>query len=140
MPFPLAHPAAVLPFRRWCPKHLDFLALVIGSLIPDLASSVDDLEYFSHTLLGSFVLCLPIGLLTVWIFRQIRDPLIATLPNPHRELALSFLPWRSAPLFQIALSLLLGGWLHDLWDLFTHDHSWLVRRGLLSSVSVAAAL
>jgi hypothetical protein len=137
MPFPLAHPAAVLPFRRWCPKYLDFLGLVIGSLIPDLASSVDDLEYFSHTLLGSFVLCLPIGLLTVWIFRQIRDPFIATLPNPHRDLALSFLPWRSAPLIQIALSLLLGIWLHDLWDLFTHDHSWLVRRGLLSSFSVA---
>src|SRR6516162_2952568 len=136
MPFPLAHPAAVLPLRRWCPKYLDFVALVIGSLIPDLASSVDDLEYFSHTLLGSFVLCLPFGLLTLWIFRKIRDPLVSTLPSLHRDVALSFRPWRTAPLVQIALSLLVGVWLHDLWDMFTHDHSWLVRRGLLSSLSV----
>jgi hypothetical protein len=137
MPFPLAHPAAVLPFRRWCPRYLDFVALVIGSLVPDLASSINDLEYFSHTLLGSFVLCLPLGLLTVWLFRQVRDPLIATLPNPHREVALSFRPWRVVPLVQVVFSLLLGIWLHIFWDLFTHDHSWIVRRGLLSSFVVA---
>jgi len=116
---------------------LDFLALVVGSLVPDLASSINDLEYFSHSLLGSFVFCLPIGLLTVWIFRQIRDPLLATLPNPHRDVALSFRPWRPIPLVQVLFSLLLGIWLHIFWDLFTHDHSWLVRRGLLSSFSVA---
>ena len=36
MPFPLAHPAAVLPFRRYCSRWLNFPALVIGSLVPDL--------------------------------------------------------------------------------------------------------
>jgi len=32
MPFPLAHPAAVLPLKRFCPQRLSFSALVIGAL------------------------------------------------------------------------------------------------------------
>ncbi len=137
MPVPLAHPAAVLLCRRWYPRYLDLAALVVGSLVPDLACSVADLEYFSHTLLGSFVFCLPAGLLTVWILQQIRDPLIATLPKPHRDVFLSFRPWRSVPRMHTLFSLFLGTWSHDVWDLFTHDHSWLVRGGLLSPYSIS---
>jgi len=136
MPFPLAHPAATLPFRRWCPRYFDFSALVVGSLVPDLASSIDHLEYFSHTILGSFVFCLPLGLLTLWILRQVRAPLIATLPNPHRAVLLSFRAVAPNSLIQIMASLLLGSWLHIAWDLFTHDHSWLVRYSVLSSVTI----
>jgi hypothetical protein len=36
MPFPLAHPAAVLPLRRYCPKYLSFPVLIVGSLVPDV--------------------------------------------------------------------------------------------------------
>jgi hypothetical protein len=35
MPFPLAHPVAVLPFRRYCPRFFSLPALVAGSLVPD---------------------------------------------------------------------------------------------------------
>ncbi len=135
MPIPIAHPAAAVPFRRWCPRYLDFVALVVGTLVPDLATSLtDSLESFAHTILGSFVFCLPLGLLTVWIYRQVRVPLLATLPNPHRDVLFSCGDTAPKSLFQVIASLLLGSWLHIAWDLFTHDHSWLVHHTVLSSV------
>ena len=138
MPFPLAHPAATLPFRRWCPQYLNFSALVVGSLVPDLATSLSDsLEYFSHTILGSFIFCLPIGLLTFWIFRQVFTPVIATLPNPHRDVLRSICIVEPNSFIQIVVSLLIGIWLHIVWDSFTHDHSWLVRHSVLSSTMIA---
>ena len=36
MPATFAHPSAILPLRRLCPTYLDFSALVIGSLAPDV--------------------------------------------------------------------------------------------------------
>jgi len=44
MPLPLAHPAAVLPLRRFCPQYFDCPALVLGSILPDFAYAIDDLN------------------------------------------------------------------------------------------------
>ena len=67
MPFPTAHPAAVLPLRRYCPRLFNFPALIIGSLVPDLgyplARFYRQFGDTSHTFYGSFVFCLPAGLL-----------------------------------------------------------------------------
>lgn len=136
MPFPLAHPAATLPLRRWCPKYLDFPSLIIGSLTPDLATSIDDWEYFSHTILGSLVFCLPVGLLTVWIFHKVRFPIVTTLPNPHRNALLPLCTVTVGSRLKVIISLLVGSWLHITWDLFTHDHSWLVQKIPLLSFSL----
>ena len=136
MPFPLAHPAATLLLRRWCPKYLDFPSLIIGSLTPDLAASIDDWEYFSHTILGSLLFCLPVGLLTLWIFHKVRTPIVTSLPNPHRK---ALLPLCTAPISSplvVLTSLLFGSWLHITWDLFTHDNSWLVQKLPLMSLSL----
>jgi len=57
MPFPVAHPAAVLPLRRYCPRYLSFPALVVGSLSPDLGYLFGHLhaDWFSHRFwAGSF--------------------------------------------------------------------------------------
>ena len=72
MPFPLAHPAAVLPLRRFCPGRLSFLALVIGSVVPDVAYCFGplDVDVFAHTLPGSLVFCLPMGWLLGMIWGQ----------------------------------------------------------------------
>ena len=134
MPFPLAHPAAALPLRRWCPKYLDFPSLIIGSLTPDLAASIDDWEYFSHTILGSLVFCLPVGLLTLWIFHKVRTPVVTTLPNPHRNALLPLCTVTVSSRLAVIISLLVGSWLHIIWDLFTHDHSWLVQKLLSFSI------
>ena len=89
MPFPLAHPAAVLPLRRFCPRYLSFPALVAGSLSPDFGYVFGSLhvDEFSHRLwAGSFGFCLPVGLLSVWVFYLVRAPLVGVLPGRYRQL------------------------------------------------------
>jgi len=148
MPFPLAHPAAALPFRRYCPRHLSFVALLIGSILPDAAYSIDDInkfsdtfsfifgdavknwewvtntwdwDDFSHTVPGSIVFCLPVGLALLTIFFYFRSTLIAILPNPHRQVLRAVCENSRKPTFTSAsASLLLGSWLHMLWDCFTN--------------------
>jgi hypothetical protein len=56
MPFTLAHAAAVLPFRPYCPRVLSFPALVVGSVAPDAGywSGPLDLKRISHSFAGGF--------------------------------------------------------------------------------------
>lgn len=151
MPLPIAHPAAVLPLRRFCPRHLSFSALIVGSIAPDLGYAVDDLNSFTnsmmfvfgrvaadfesvkanwewddvtHDFLGSILLCLPVGLLVLGLFNALRSSLIETLPNPHRE-ALRPLCGRKHTVLATAMSLFTGIWLHVIWDSFTNSGRWL---------------
>lgn len=132
MPLPLAHPAAVLPLRRWCPKYLNFASLIIGSLTPDMANCLG-WDYFAHSFLGSIVFCWPFGLISLWAFYRVRTPLAKILPNPHREALLPLCAEPFGSFFICTMSLLLGIWIHIGWDLFTHDYSWLAQNlGYLS--------
>jgi|GEM_PF-763210 len=150
MPFPLAHPAAVLPLRRYCLTHLSFAALVTGSVVPDIAYFADDYSQFdrvlvflfgtsadkipgvdstwawsefSHSLVGSLAFCLPIGLAVQGAFYPLRAPLVSTFPAPHRTALLPLCRSRIKPLGTIVGSLLIGVWIHLFWDLFTHDNA-----------------
>lgn len=134
MPCTLSHPAGVLPFRRFCPDHLDFPALVIGSMTPDFGYYIHrfDVASFAHTVSGGFIVCLPSGILLLVMFYLVRKPVCFILPMPHRE-ALLPLCSRIPPigfrnLAKILLSLLLGAWSHILWDSFTHQTGWCVQR------------
>jgi hypothetical protein len=134
MPCTLSHPAAVLPFRRFCPGHLDFPALVIGSMTPDFGYYIHrfDVASFAHTVPGSFVVCLPSGIFLLLIFYLVRKPVCFILPMPHRGALLplcSSIPRLGLQnLAMILLSLLLGAWSHILWDSFTHQTGWFVQR------------
>ena len=152
MPIPLAHPAAVLPLRRFCPRRLSFCALVIGSLLPDFAYALDDLnkfsrtlvvffgssvanfEYvrnewdwddFSHTFAGSIVFCLPVGLFVLYGFLALRSDLVATLPSPHWRALHPLCESPKQSLLVNVSSLLIGIWLHVGWDSFTNGARWL---------------
>jgi hypothetical protein len=136
MPWTFAHPAAVLPIKRLCPAALDFSALVIGSVIPDLGYYIpySTLARPAHSFLGSVLICLPAGL-TLWgIFHLLRKPLCFILPQPHRRaltpLAATPFPWRALSLIAAGVSVLLGAWTHIIWDSFTHN-TWLVEQLLL---------
>jgi hypothetical protein len=139
MPFPLAHPAAVLPLRRFCPQHLSFPALVIGSLSPDIgyAFSRYKMENFSHRpLAGPFGFCLPVGLVLVLAFYLVRRPMVRLLPGPLHRVFLPLCQLPAASPVVIAISLLLGAFTHELLDALTHPEDWLVRYlpGLLAPV------
>src|SRR6266478_4359327 len=114
MPFPLAHPAAVLPLRRYCPRFFSFPALVLGSITPDLGyffgkSSVDE---FSHRLLGSVVFCLPIGLILLGLFYMLRSAVVGILPVRYQRVFQPLCQRPPGSLFVNVLSLLLGAWTH----------------------------
>lgn len=132
MPFTLSHAAAAVPLRR---MKLVPSALVVGTFAPDL-------EYFArmspgggygHTLPGTFLLTLPLALLTLWLFHAfVKRPLVAMLPegfqrrlSPH----LGRFDFLGATRFAwIFFSLLVGIITHLLWDSFTHRNTWLYQR------------
>ena len=133
MPWTVSHPALVLPLQRFSPRPLDFAALVLGSMTPDLGYYVNNfqLSTFAHTLPGSFLACIPLGLLLMIVFYLFCKPLCYALPAPHRQALLTRCPeFPTAPgrWAVILASLLLGAWSHNFWDALTHEHGWFVER------------
>src|SRR5690348_1510941 len=94
MPWTLSHPAAVLPFRRFARRPLTFAALVIGSTTPDFGFYINrfDLSDFAHTFAGTFLLCLPCGLVVVFALCLFCRPICYALPSPHRQALLPLCP------------------------------------------------
>jgi hypothetical protein len=129
MPFPLAHPAAVLPLRRYCPRFLSFPALVVGSLSPDAGYCLGPLnaDNFSHSLLGSFIFCLPVSALMFCLLCWLRRPFVEILPYRLRKAFRPLCDRRPGPFLAILISLLAGIWSHDLLDSLTHKNGWLVE-------------
>ncbi len=132
MPFTLAHPAAVLSLPRrlgrlGCPA-----ALVIGSMIPDLA-------YFlplgvrrgqSHSLPGLLWFCIPAGLAAWFLYRLFVQPLaLAVAPSGVVRRLRHTEPSRLSPaaLAAAVVSLAVGAGTHVLWDSFTHESGFMVR-------------
>jgi len=142
MPFTLAHPAAVVPLRRI--RFLEPLALVIGSMLPDvpyflpgyLANRFDE----THTLRGSIVTDLPLGLLILLGVLLVRRPLVALLSDRARWVFLGVVQrFMALPInWLLAVpSLVIGCWTHIVWDSFTHEHGAAVRRIEILSAPVS---
>jgi hypothetical protein len=134
MPFTLAHPAAVMPLRRL--RSLPTLALIVGSLVPDLPYYMPGrfqttALHETHTLPGSVVLCVPLGLALLVIGLALRRPLTALMTERARWVSLraaeSFAARRVNWLLAIP-AIVIGAWTHILWDACTHPGTWLVRR------------
>ena len=133
MPFTLAHPAAVLPLRRF--RYLQTVSLIVGSITPDLPyyipSRYNRALLETHTFFGSFALDIPIGLAALVCGFLLRGPLTALMSVRARALCLQAMErfkerpvnWVLAP-----ISILIGTWTHILWDSFTHENGWMVRR------------
>jgi hypothetical protein len=139
MPLTIAHPAIILPALRFSGNAAFATGLIIGSLTPDF-------EYFlrgqltskvSHTILGQFVFCLPVGLLLVLLWQTvIKRPLLQSLPHWLRK-RLSLVQksqiTTSANWISCAFGLVLGSFSHIFWDAFTHDTGYFV--GLMPILS-----
>ena len=130
MPYPFAHPAAILPLARPMGRFAVPSALVIGSIIPDGWYLVPFLARDgSHSLGGLFGFCLPAGLLVYLAFHLLlKEPLLALLPRSVAcRLAgalverLPRVPWQA-----VIASLLAGSSTHLAWDAFTHER-WIVN-------------
>ena len=78
------HPVAVLPLKLWRPRWFDGVALLLGSMAPDLAYALDGSGLpvwpFSHQYAGLFGWCLPITLVGAWMVRRVAPVLSAHVP------------------------------------------------------------
>jgi Domain of unknown function (DUF4184) len=142
MPFTFAHPAAILPLRR--SRFLQTVPLIIGTLVPDvpyffptrLGRAFPD----THTLYGSFLICLPLGMALLIATLLLREPLTILLGARVRWICLrSIERFTARPLhWPIALlSILIGAWTHLAWDSVTHQTGWTASRVAALSAPVS---
>jgi hypothetical protein len=129
MPFTLAHPAAVLPLRRF--RFLQVLPLMIGSMVPDISyflpRRLDPMFLDSHSVTGLFICDLPVGMALLVLTLLLREPLTVLLgPRTRWVCERGFARFSERPLhWPLALvSLLIGSWTHLAWDSFTHTGEW----------------
>ncbi len=138
MPFTFAHPAIVVPLKKFAPKCFSTTGLVLGSMLPDF-------EYFirmkikseySHTLAGVFWFDLPLGIIVAFIFHNIvRNLLIENLPI-YLKSKFYFarnINWNQYFIRSwhiVIFSFLIGIGSHILWDAFTHKDGYFVTQFL----------
>ncbi len=140
MPFPLAHPAAVLPLRRWCPRRLSLAALVIGSLTPDLGYLFEGSHAaaWSHSFwTGGPGFCLPAGWILFWMLRGLQRLMFGMLPSKSGQMLQPMFDQPTPPWFVLLISLLIGAWTHILLDSFTHADGWFVQHLAMLRCTVA---
>lgn len=123
MPFTISHAAAALPVSALSKSRLSLAALMIGSMSPDF-SYLLPVEYNrleTHSLVGLFSFCLPLGL-AIWLcfVTVLERPTLAFLPDAWRtRIARTVLTPRE--IVMAALAIVIGALTHLVWDAFTHS-------------------
>ena len=128
MPFTISHAVAVLPISKYFAKYTAFSALIIGSMTPDFAYLTPflvDQRVDSHSLLGIYLFCIPMGLTVYFIYHFFMAPVIVSiLPKKlqqhlNKDLFIGKIP--DIPSFTLISSLVIGSFTHIFWDFFTHQ-------------------
>lgn len=138
MPFTFAHPAAVLPLRRF----LWFPGLVAGSVVPDVAYylPVPGGADASHSVVGVVGVDLLLGVVLLLLGSAVVAPLLALcspgwrarVPPPH--LVARFTSWRARVMALVSLTV--GAATHLVWDSVTHTDGVAVRQWSVLRLSV----
>lgn len=149
MPYPFAHPAAVLPLASLMGRLAVPSALVIGSIVPDLWQVLPfGSRQLSHSAPGLIFFSLPVGLAAYLLFHLLlKNACIALLPpglaGRVRWFAVKGLP--AAPLHAVFASLVVGALTHLLWDGLTRANgaqtnsiNWLQHASTLLGTAVLA--
>jgi Domain of unknown function (DUF4184) len=128
MPYTLSHVAVVVPVSRLLARMRMLSAVVIGSMVPDFGYLMPTrpARFETHSALALATFCLPVGLLSYWIFQRLmKTPLVSVLPD---QVYMRWRPyaapasWGSARQWLLAACGVLGGAVvHLAWDAFTHE-------------------
>jgi len=132
-----SHQAPVLPLKRWRPHWFSGLALVLGTVAPDLAFVLtldENGAPLSHTFAGLFIVALPIVLVlhvlsTALVFPWLLPRLPGGAPLHLHALARSRPATDARSILRVVVSGMVGAATHVFIDGFTHgDHSgWALR-------------
>lgn len=128
MPFTFSHPAIVLPLYYLPKKWVSLTGLVIGSLMPDLEAYIrlSSQKAHSHTWAALLWFCLPAGVFLSLLYHlMVRDAFINNLPPfLNKKLApfinFNWLQHLKKHWLVVAVSFVIGGASHLLWDSFSH--------------------
>jgi hypothetical protein len=132
MPFTLSHPAAVIPFCKAASHPIFLLAMIVGSISPDFGYYLRmfSLATFSHTIMGSVLVCIPAGLLMLACIFATRRAILWLVPSRLRLILDKVLqiPSKNKTMFvlQVSFWIWVGSLTHVLWDSFTHKTGWFV--------------
>ena len=127
MPFTLSHTAIVLPFSRWLARWQLLSAATIGAMVPDFRIFFPGMSRVeTHSAAALFTFCLPVGLITYWVFQfLIKTPILEVLPDgPYarwRPFAAEANIRSSRQWLLAGCGVLAGALTHLIWDAFTHD-------------------
>jgi hypothetical protein len=128
MPFTLSHTVAVIPLQKVLGKTAALSPLIIGSMTPDVAYLTPYLVHQrmdSHSLLGVYLFCIPMGLTLYYLYHLLMAPVIVSiLPRSFQQhlsadLFIGRLPNISSHV--LLLSLIIGALTHVAWDFVTHQ-------------------
>jgi len=132
MPFTVSHIVAALTLNKHCgntvSKYTALSPLIIGSMTPDVAYLTPFLVHQrvdSHSLLGIYLFCIPMGLTIYFLYHSLMAPVWFSLyprtikQRLHPELSFGKLPHISSHV--LLISLILGAMTHNIWDFFTHQ-------------------
>jgi hypothetical protein len=101
--------------------------MMLGCLTPDVSYAFSGgVSRLAHTLSGSVLFCLPVGLLGYGLFRAIREPLAGLLPAPHRQVLLPLCRQRDPSWLAIPVSIWIGACSHILLDMVTRESQMLI--------------
>jgi hypothetical protein len=131
VPYTLSHVAAVLPGYRALSRAQIFSAAVIGSMVPDfgfLLLAGSPARWQTHSFVGLFTFCLPVGLITYGLLQWLIKPAVQEIlpdrayvrlrtAHPVRRLR-ELRAWIYA-----AGAIVLGAITHLIWDAFTHENA-----------------
>jgi Domain of unknown function (DUF4184) len=127
-----AHQVPVLPIARRWPNRTDGIALVIGSMAPDMAYFLNGsrLSVWAHSFPAVVTFCVPITLAASWLIARAISPVLWDhLPTAgpfrlkdYRGMSVHRFSWGWA-----ALSAFIGSLSHVILDHFTHDWGWFAR-------------
>ncbi len=128
MPYTISHTALVLPFARWLARLRLLSAVLVGAMVPDFGvfSPWKLGRFETHSVEALITFCLPVGLVTYWVFQFCIKPAMAQiLPDgPYARWQAYAAP---EPVLQVrqwllaAAGILVGAVSHLALDGFTHS-------------------
>ena len=128
----LAHQAPVLPIARRWPGRIDGIALVTGSMAPDMAYVLAGSRFnvWAHAFPALVLFCVPVALAVAWLIARVISPVLWDhLPDAgcfrlHDYRGLSGHRFRAAPAVTGAI---VGAGSHVLLDHFTHGWGFMAQ-------------